>query len=165
MNNVSIDVYSSRCSRLQKGFRKKLYILQCWFDSRVDGKIRIRKKLLSKRNSTCNSRTKQYAIFMDKTFCHSAHAKKIAAMSVFQVIAFLEKKPSRHPPILSFFSIFTCALVASCAQIALSISILLFSLSNLYIDKKEKSPRGFTRIWEVNFLKCDTMRLSNREWS
>lgn len=164
MDNVSIYVYSSRCSRLQKDFRKKLYILQCWFDSRVYGKIRIHKKLLSKGNSTCNSRTIQYAIFMDKIFCRSAHAKKIAAMSVFQVIAFLEKKPSRHPPIPSF-SIFTCALVASRAQIALSISILLFSLSNLHIDKKEKSLRGFTRIREANFFKCDTMRLSNRESS
>jgi len=140
-----------------------IYILQCWFDSR-DGKIWIRKKLLSKGNNTYNSRTIQYEIFMDKTFCSSVHAKKIAAMSVFQVIAFLEKKPSRHPPISSF-SIFTCALVASRAQIALSISILLFSLSNLHIDKKEKSLRGFTRIWEANFLKCDTMRLSNRESS
>jgi len=140
MNNVSIDVYSSRRSRLQKGFRKKLYILQCWFDSRVDGKIRIRKKLLSKRNSTCNSRTKQYAIFMDKTFCRIAHVKKIAAMSVFQVIAFLEKKTVirlYH----RFFNIYMCARRFARTNRVVDFDFAFFSVELTYWQKRKIAAR------------------------
>lgn len=130
-----MDVYSSRCSRLQKDFRKELYILQCWFDSRIDGKIRICKKLLSKRNSTCNSRTIQYAIFMDKTFCRSAHAKKIAAMSVFQIIAFLEKKPSRHPPVV--FNIYMYARRIVRTNRVVDFDFAFFSVELTYWQKRK----------------------------
>lgn len=92
----------------------------------------------------------QYAIFMDKTFCRGAYAKKkIVAVSVFQVIAFLEKKTVTSSPTITSFSIFTCALVASRAQIALSILILLFlSVQLIYWQKRKIA----ARIREGNFF-------------
>jgi len=132
-----------------------------WIHRNVNLILTSRREILIPKNFTADdkiaratdSERRNTRYLCIKLFALAYMRKKIAALCFFQVIAFLEKKPSRHLPI-RLFSIFTCALAASCAQIALSIPILLLFLCQTYMlaTRKNWTPCGwreFFRIWYV----------------